>query len=94
MFDAQPLAFAPLAAGRWRALRGVTLGHGNTHAAVERPQDWVDQVNRPETQAELEALQTCVQRGRPFGNKTWVGQTVKLLGLESTMRFRGRPKGS
>lgn len=61
---------------------------------VDRPRNWVERVNRPETAAELEALRTSAQRGRPFGGGPWIARTAKRLGLESTLRERGRPKGS
>jgi putative transposase len=56
------------------------------------PRNWISIVNRPETQAELDALRTSVRRGRPFGSKAWQNRTAKRLGLESTFRSRGRPK--
>ena len=61
---------------------------------VERPRDWNARVNRPQTAAELEALRTSVQRGRPFGDEGWVRRMAKRFGMESTLRPRGRPKGS
>lgn len=61
---------------------------------IDRPRDWVARVNRPQTAAELEALRTSVQRGRPFGDESWVRRMAKRFGLESTLRPRGRPKGS
>jgi len=61
---------------------------------IERPRNWVARVNQPETVAELAALRTSVQRGRPFGTEAWVRRTAKRLDLEPTLRPRGRPKGS
>ena len=61
---------------------------------VERPRDWVARVNRPDTPAELEAVRLSVQRGRPFGAESWVQRMVKRFEMESTLRPRGRPKGS
>ena len=61
---------------------------------VERPRNWLAQVNNPEGLEELEALRCSVQRGRPFGNPAWVARTAKRLNLESTMRPRGRPRES
>jgi len=58
------------------------------------PRDWVRAVNRAETAAELEALRRCVVRGRPFGGSTWTARTVARLGLENTLRPRGRPRKS
>jgi putative transposase len=56
------------------------------------PRDWARAVNRAETGAELDALRQCVIRGRPFGGAAWTGRTVGRLGLENTLRPRGRPR--
>ncbi|MCC6126360.1 MAG: transposase [Pirellulales bacterium] len=61
---------------------------------VERPRQWLLQVNRPQPQAELEAVQTSIQRGRPFGSAIWQALTAEKLGLESTFQPRGRPRKS
>ena len=61
---------------------------------VERPQDWLTRVNRPQSASELESLRTSVQRGRPFGEEGWVRRMAKRFGMEATLRPRGRPKGS
>jgi putative transposase len=37
-------------------------------------------------------IQSCIQRGRPFGGKEWMLKTAKALLLESSLRRRGRPK--
>ena len=59
---------------------------------VKRPADWLDWVNQSLTPLELEAMTECLNRGKPFGSQRWQKKTVKKLGLESTMRPRGRPK--
>ncbi len=59
---------------------------------VERPLDWPAWVNQPQTAGELEALRTSVARGRPFGAAAWVGRTAQRLGLQATLRPRGRPR--
>ena len=56
------------------------------------PPTWVDDVNFPQTEMELAALRKCVTRGRPFGSEAWVHKVVGKLGLETTMRPRGRPR--
>lgn len=56
------------------------------------PADWLERVNRPETEAELEAVRRSVVRGRPFGSAAWARQTAARLGLEYTLRPRGRPR--
>lgn len=61
---------------------------------VDRPRNWVTRVNQPEMPVDLEELRTSVQRGRPFGDARWQTRTAARLGLESTLRSRGRPKGA
>lgn len=61
---------------------------------VPPPRDWLRRVNRPETSAELEAVRLSVNRGRPFGDESWQGRTARRLGLEATLRPRGRPRKS
>jgi putative transposase len=56
------------------------------------PADWLEFVNRPETQEELSALRTSVVRSRPFGEAGWVKKIAAKLGLLATVRSRGRPR--
>ncbi len=81
---------------RWSSL--WQRAHGGTRWLsawpMERPRDWVGRVNAPETAAELEAVRCSVQRGRPFGTESWQGRMARQLGLEATLRPRGRPKES
>ena len=59
---------------------------------VSRGANWLKYVNQAETAAELAALRKCVARGNPYGNERWQRTTVAALGLESTLRPRGRPR--
>lgn len=82
---------------RWGSLWRHTYGDAKARALlsewpIPRPRNWVERVNRPQTEAELEALRRAVNRGSPFGSPRWVERTVKRLGLESTLRPRGRPR--
>jgi putative transposase len=61
---------------------------------LPRPRNWIALVNESQTDAELQALRRSVLRGRPFGSAEWVDETVKQLGLEFTIRARGRPRNS
>ena len=56
------------------------------------PRQWRAWVNKPQTEAEVEALRNCIRRGCPFGNDAWARSCVLRLGLESTLRPRGRPR--
>jgi REP-associated tyrosine transposase len=53
---------------------------------------WIEHVNAPQTEAELAGIRRSIQRGCPFGDDTWSDRIVRQLGLESTLRPRGRPK--
>jgi hypothetical protein len=52
---------------------------------------WLQHVQMPQTEAELAALRRSVVRGSPFGEVPWQERTAKRLGLQSTLRARGRP---
>jgi putative transposase len=59
---------------------------------VALPRDWAEVVNRPQTEAEVRAVRQAVVRGSPFGSAAWQERTARELGLEFTLRRRGRPK--
>jgi putative transposase len=59
---------------------------------VQRPPDWLRYVNEPQTEAEVKSLRQCVQRGRPYGAAPWMVDTAQVLGIESSLRPRGRPR--
>ncbi len=59
---------------------------------VPRPRNWVQLVNQPQTEQELAALRRSVNRCAPFGNEPWTRRIAKKLGLEASLRPRGRPR--
>ncbi|HET6428843.1 MAG TPA: hypothetical protein VFJ30_10560, partial [Phycisphaerae bacterium] len=76
----------------WRRC-GAAEQRALLHAGPVRfPSDWVELVNQPLTQEELDALRLCVNRGRPYGGPTWTKRTAAELGLGATLRQRGRPR--
>jgi putative transposase len=56
------------------------------------PRDWAQLVDRPQTDAEVEAIRRCVARGQPFGDSSWAETCARQLQLEFTLRPRGRPR--
>lgn len=58
---------------------------------LDVPQDWIEWVNRPMTTKEIERVQKSIARDQPFGSDRWVTRTAHRMGLEHTMRKRGRP---
>lgn len=61
---------------------------------MDRPRNWVQRVNQPQSQEELDALRLCMQRGRPYGSAAWVGRMTTKFDLTATLNPRGRPKTS
>jgi putative transposase len=59
---------------------------------VRAGEDYRDWLNRPQTAAEEDAMKVCIQRSRPYGSEPWVTKIASKLGLESTLRSRGRPR--
>jgi putative transposase len=53
--------------------------------------EWMEHVNQPQSEAELAALRRSVIRGQPFGSDSWTAKVTVRLGLEHTIRPRGRP---
>ena len=74
------------AGGRWKGL--VDDG------PVLRPRGWAERVNQSLAPEELAGLRISVARGRPYGSPEWVKRLVGRLGLEFTVRPRGRPPRS
>jgi REP-associated tyrosine transposase len=75
----------------------ITADVGESHPGlhpgpVPRGENWLQWVNRAETEAELAAVRHSVIRGTPFGTPRWQGTAARRLGLESTLRSRGRPR--
>lgn len=54
------------------------------------PSDWRHRVNMPQTAAEETAVTSSVNRQRPYGSEQWVTATAARLGLEHSLRNRGR----
>jgi putative transposase len=79
---------------KWSSLPGWLSGDPVLLRAQPRPRgrDWLKRLSAPLPAGELERLRVCVARGTPFGTDLWTARTVKRLGLESTIRPRGRPK--
>ncbi len=59
---------------------------------IELTQNWNRYVDEPLTEKELQNIRQSVHRQSPYGTLRWQVQVSKKLGLESTLRSRGRPK--
>jgi len=79
----------------WSSLRERLRGASSELLApspVALPRDWLARVNRPQSEAEIESLRRSITRGTPYGSEHWTKLTATRLGLQSTLRPRGRPR--
>lgn len=56
---------------------------------IMRPPNWIEIVNRPETEAELSALRQMLRRNYPMGDRPWQEAVAPFCGL--SLRPIGRP---
>jgi putative transposase len=77
----------------WSSLGAMRTPWAHLVAAglVARTPEWVEWVNRPATDETLR-IRAAVARGAPFGASAWVDDTAERLGLQFTLRPRGRPR--
>ena len=68
--------------------------HLSDPVLVEAPPEWLHWIDQPLFDHELTTLRPCVNRQQPFGTADWQMVTATTLGLESTLRQRGRPRTS
>ena len=59
---------------------------------VPRGAKWLEWVNEPMTESEVERLRQSIRRNAPFGSETWTQATAERLGLQASLRPRGRPR--
>lgn len=77
----------------WSSIGRTNATHGlTTPAPVNKPDNWLDVVDKPHTQAEIDSLRRCSAKNMPFGNASWTRSTAENLGLTSSLRRPGRPK--
>src|SRR5262249_30354817 len=72
----------------WQA-RDPLLWRGKPPVRASR---WLERVNEPLSASDLQRLRLSVMRGRPYGTEAWTEQTAIRLGVESSLRPRGRPR--
>jgi len=73
----------------WSSLQRVELADP---CPVNSWVEWSTAVEEPLPVQEIKALRESVNRQRPFGSSWWQVEIARHLGLESTMRARGRPR--
>lgn len=58
---------------------------------IPYPANWIEHVNQPQSETELEAVRWAVRRGAPFGSDNWRAEGARRLGVNPEFRGRGRP---
>jgi putative transposase len=79
----------------WGSLRWRQRGTGPIRLApspVTLPSAWRAYVNTPQPADELAAIRNAIERQAPYGAESWCNDTARELGLESTLKPRGRPR--
>jgi putative transposase len=77
----------------WRRTRGNSEAQSLLSSwPIALPDDWLARVNQPLTEQEIQAIRHSVTRGTPFGAEVWRKRTAGRLGLNQTLRPRGRPR--
>lgn len=77
----------------WRREHGTTGQQGIlSPGPLPLPTGWLEVVNRPQTEGEVETIRRSIRRGSPLSTESWTSRIAKHLGLESTLRPRGRPR--
>lgn len=62
---------------------------------IKIPDYYLDFINTPQTDNEIEALRYSVNRSKPFGSDDWVEKMIDKFNLNQTLHNPGRPvKGS
>jgi putative transposase len=76
----------------WRVQTGKLDDPPRLHPwPLARPRDWLTHANQPAEKTETDALRRCARRGSPYGDEAWTLAVAEELGLQSTLRPRGRP---
>lgn len=76
----------------WCSLRRNCAKPQAEYLPVGLPKDWLEIVNRPESEEELAVLRRSVNRESPFGAESWKQSIADRLGLRSNLGSRGRPR--
>lgn len=62
---------------------------------IDMPKNYLDLVNAPQGEEELDALRQCLKKSKPFGREKWTDKMIDKFNLKSTQKNPGRPrKGS
>ena len=77
----------------WRRLSATTEKKTLlTNWPLPKPARWKNYVNAPQSKAEVDAVREAIRRDCPFGSRAWQKRIARRLGLDWSLRARGRPR--
>ena len=84
---------------RWSSLWVREYGTAEQKAVLadwpdRRPRRWAERVNATVSEKEKSRWELSLARSRPFGDDGWTAATVKMMGLEHTVRSEGGDHGA
>ena len=56
------------------------------------PSNYLELVQKPQSEREVEALRNATQRSVPYGKQPWKEKMIDRFKLQASVRARGRPK--
>jgi putative transposase len=77
---------------RWSSLSGAGPAPTLDPGPAPRGEGWIEDVNAVMTESESVSIREAIRRDRPLGSELWMRETAGTLGLESSLRERGRPR--
>jgi putative transposase len=83
---------------RWSSLQALSSAAASAvrldPGPAPRGANWVEAVNAPMFETEVQLVRESIRRDRPLGDRTWTLATATKLGLEYSLHPRGRPPRS
>jgi putative transposase len=79
---------------KWSSLNARVSGREGLTLSpwpVAMPGDWLNWVNEPQTDAEVQQVRSRIRTGRPLGSPEWERRAAERLGIDLTPKPRGRP---
>lgn len=82
---------------KWSSLYRREMGNSEQKSLLAKcpidvPDNYLDLINTPQEDSELESLRQCVNKSKPYGAEGWINKIINKFNLKSTQRNPGRPK--
>ena len=84
IYKSRSISLSKSPATIFRAETGADKPFELCDGPIDLPRRWKSLVNGFDEKT-VDAIETCVKRGRPLGDDDWVTKTVKKLSLESSL---------